>query len=383
MFRLIRIWDSERELSPEDFQYILRPSVAFEQARIYYHVSEDDYHYTDAKISGFDPPRRKQGHVNLFAVSGQRRRAGYRDNVYDNTERNLDMGWLIGCNTFEGWDHRKNPFYFDDKGELIYDCFMDHWHPWFEMHVRQAYEKCLNNHNGRKPEPTVKQRAYPYGGEPEQHAQAAKTINSKAAGRLLAAGGIYNGNIEGFKQTANQLGGDAPAGYDQLMNDQSKGLIIAGASIAAGLGIGRLGAMSELGELSKLSKIPKFESVSAAGGYVTKEGYLLNAKHAVIDPKKMVSYALNPNHPHGGNKARVFESALGYNPSNVDTLATRVHQGVLNSPAVIKDATQHGQLLGVNMPILGVNGETVIVRTGWIYEPEAVVPRMTTIFVDK
>jgi hypothetical protein len=93
------------------------------------------------------------------------------------------------------------------------------------MHVRQAYEKCLNPHNGRKPEPTVKQRAYSIGGEPEQHAQAAKTINSKAAGRLLA------------------------------------------------------------------------------------------------------------------------------------------------------------QLFGVNMPILGVNGETVIVRTGWIIEPDAVVPRMTTIFV--
>jgi hypothetical protein len=76
MFRLIRIWDSERELLPEDFQYILRPPVAFEQARIYYDVSEDDYYYTDAKISGFALPRRKQGHINLFAVSGQRRRAG-------------------------------------------------------------------------------------------------------------------------------------------------------------------------------------------------------------------------------------------------------------------------------------------------------------------
>src|SRR5699024_12141641 len=28
-----------------------------------------------------------------------------------------------------------------------------------------------------------------------------KTLNSKAVGRLLAAGGIYNGNIEGFRET--------------------------------------------------------------------------------------------------------------------------------------------------------------------------------------
>jgi hypothetical protein len=64
-----------------------------------------------------------------------------------------------------------------------------------------------------------------------QHAQAGKTINSKAAGRLLAAGGIYNGNIEGFRQTAEQLGGDALAGYDQVMDN--KGLIIVGVSAAA------------------------------------------------------------------------------------------------------------------------------------------------------
>lgn len=91
--------------------------------------------------------------------------------------------------------------------------------------------------------------------EPVQHAQAAKTINSKAAGRLLAAGGIYNGNIEGFRNTAEQLGGDAPAGYNQVMDN--KGLIIAGASAAAGLGLGRFGALGELEELSALAKTPK------------------------------------------------------------------------------------------------------------------------------
>ena len=88
---------------------------------------------------------------------------------------------------------------------------------------------------------------------PVQHAQAAKTINSKAAGRLLAAGGIYNGNIEGFHQTAQQLGGDAPAGYNQVMDN--KGLIIAGASVAAGLGLGRLGTANELNNLHVLGKV--------------------------------------------------------------------------------------------------------------------------------
>lgn len=68
-------------------------------------------------------------------------------------------------------------------------------------------------------------------GEPVQHAQAAKAINNKAAGRLLAAGGVYNGNVEGFRHTAEQLGGDAIKGYDQVLNETTSGLMVAAASL--------------------------------------------------------------------------------------------------------------------------------------------------------
>lgn len=77
------------------------------------------------------------------------------------------------------------------------------------------------------------------------------TINSAAAGRLLAAGGIYNGNIQGFRETAEKLGGDAVRGYDQVLNQKTVGAAIAVASVAAGLGVGRLGIASELAQLEK------------------------------------------------------------------------------------------------------------------------------------
>ncbi|WP_353614504.1 colicin D domain-containing protein [Mangrovibacter phragmitis] len=105
------------------------------------------------------------------------------------------------------------------------------------------------------------------------------TINSKAAGRLLAAGGIYNGNPDGFRNTARQLGGDAPAGYDQVMNPRTKGLIIAGASVAAGLGIGRLNPTSEVQALTDLPQAAKTlpsENVSIAQKQLVKK-----FKHAV------------------------------------------------------------------------------------------------------
>lgn len=155
MFRLLRAWDAERELSPEDFQYILTPREAFSQARIFYELSSDNYHYPD-KISCHDVPRRKKGNVTLLSVPDQRRRWDYSDDAYDSTQRNIDMGWIIGVDTYTQWDYYRNPFFFDEESNLIYDCFMNHHDEWFEMHVRNAYEKCVNNADSRKPAPTLK-----------------------------------------------------------------------------------------------------------------------------------------------------------------------------------------------------------------------------------
>ncbi|HBB6612158.1 TPA: type VI secretion system tube protein Hcp, partial [Escherichia coli] len=58
-----------------------------------------------------------------------------------------------------------------------------------------------------------------------------KMLNSKAIGRLLAAGGVYNGNIEGFRDTAEKLGGDVIKGYEQILNEKTAGIAIATASI--------------------------------------------------------------------------------------------------------------------------------------------------------
>lgn len=374
MFTLYMKWDASEKLKPEDIQFILSPSKAMELAAIFYELDHTQYH--QQHCPRMHVPKRRCGvHHRHFSPPYKRKRSGHYDALYDDVEWNIRLGWMVGVDTSEPWDHFSNPFYFDKDSNLIFDCFMDHSTEMFEQEVRSIYENILNNHHGRKPCPTVRQY---YCDVPVQRAQAAKAINSKAAGRLLAAGGIYNGNIEGFHQTAEQLGGDAPAGYDQVM--EKKGLLIIGASVAAGLGLGRLGAASEVRGISSYSKIPSFKSPYSSG-FTSESGALLNAEYAVIDPKKLASYALNPDHPVGGNKARVFESALGYNSTNVDVLASRVQEGILTNPAKMLDINNFGQLMAVDMPILGVNGEIVLIRTGWMYETDAVVPRMTTLFV--
>ena len=62
----------------------------------------------------------------------------------------------------------------------------------------------------------------------------------------------------------------------------NKGLIIAGASVAAGLRMGKINIPGELEKLSSLSKIPEFES-PALKGFTSESGTLLNAEHAVVD----------------------------------------------------------------------------------------------------
>lgn len=47
----------------------------------------------------------------------------------------------------------------------------------------------------------------------------------------MAAGGLYNGNIADFRKTAEQLGGEALEGYDQVLNEKTAGTAIAVASI--------------------------------------------------------------------------------------------------------------------------------------------------------
>ncbi|WP_196492163.1 DUF6883 domain-containing protein, partial [Pseudomonas fluorescens] len=110
-------------------------------------------------------------------------------------------------------------------------------------------------------------------------------------------------------------------------------------------------------------------------------GRLVNAEKAVIDPSKVTSYALNTAHPVGGNKAKVFESALGYNQTNAASLITKVQEGAALYPAKLGASDKFGQRITIDMPITGPNGNTATVRTGWIYDPGSATPRMTTLYV--
>ncbi|MCX0500350.1 hypothetical protein [Erwinia billingiae] len=254
MFSLYRYSDIEWELTPEDYPFVLSPDRAMDRVKKHYDLEPSHYSHFGA----FELTTRLFSNPQTW----QRARAGYADRVYDMVKDSLQIGWLIGIDPMEEWNSFDNPFYVDENGDLV--CERPHWYDdWYVREVTDGYNDAVAKRNDVKALPT--QRIH-YGSdyeEPEQHAQAAGTINSKAAGRLLAAGGIYNGNIEDFAKTAQQLGGDAPAGFNQVLNKTTAGTAIAVTSVAAGLGLGRLGAVGVISQIEK--RVPE-QSLLASGG---------------------------------------------------------------------------------------------------------------------
>lgn len=107
---------------------------------------------------------------------------------------------------------------------------------------------------------------------------------------------------------------------------------------------------------------------------------LRNAAAAVIEPEKLLACCLDPQHPDGRHKARVFASALGFNRSNHADLLLAIRSAILITEAESLGEMPHGYRWRVDLPLTGPGG-TAMVRTGWIYEKGQDVPRLTTAFV--
>jgi hypothetical protein len=123
---------------------------------------------------------------------------------------------------------------------------------------------------------------------------------------------------------------------------------------------------------------PKYIIESASGEAAGER--LLNADRAIIDPRKLTDYALDPAHPTGGDKAKVFEAELGYNRSNAAELLQQIRQGVTSIAPVPAKVDEFGSRFTVDIPVVGPGGSG-IVRTGWIYKGESEIPELTTLFV--
>lgn len=107
---------------------------------------------------------------------------------------------------------------------------------------------------------------------------------------------------------------------------------------------------------------------------------LPNADQAVVPLEKLRGYSLDSSHPVGKHKARVFAAALGMTKTDAPRLREMILQAVLTNEAIEVGTNEHGTRYTVDFQTLGLKG-AVTIRTAWITDAGASLPRLTSCYV--
>jgi hypothetical protein len=107
---------------------------------------------------------------------------------------------------------------------------------------------------------------------------------------------------------------------------------------------------------------------------------LPNAEKAVIDDRKIKDYCLNPEHPRGKHKAKVFQRSLGITVENSQELINQIRKGIIQKDCLKGDVDDYGQRFTVDVEIV-IDSKKAVVRTGWILKKNETRPVFTTCFV--
>lgn len=105
---------------------------------------------------------------------------------------------------------------------------------------------------------------------------------------------------------------------------------------------------------------------------------LPNHAQATIDIRKLRDYVLNPQHPEGRHKAKVFLSALGLTAAESDWLAAALLQNLGTAEAVEVKTTAWGALYRADLQVWR-GARCAKVRTGWLCAGKTA--RLTTCFI--
>lgn len=100
---------------------------------------------------------------------------------------------------------------------------------------------------------------------------------------------------------------------------------------------------------------------------------------AIVDPEKLTGYCLNPDHPRGKHKARVF-ATLGFTVENADVLRTALLKAAATADAQVAAPDQFGARYVIEFEIEGPRGSGAI-RSTWIVRRGETSPRLTSCFV--
>lgn len=98
----------------------------------------------------------------------------------------------------------------------------------------------------------------------------------------------------------------------------------------------------------------------------------------MIPIEKIVGYCLNPDHPSGKHKARVFAAALGITAKNAVDLRELIAQAAIEGEVIQRNSTEFGQLYKVDWEI---PDQAIMLRTLWEITADQPHPRLISAFI--
>lgn len=101
---------------------------------------------------------------------------------------------------------------------------------------------------------------------------------------------------------------------------------------------------------------------------------------AIVERDKLTGYCLNPEHPRGKHKARVFATALGFTAENADELRVALLTAAATADAQPAGSDRFGDRYVIESEMKGPRGAAVV-RSTWIVRRGESSPRLTSSFV--
>jgi hypothetical protein len=107
---------------------------------------------------------------------------------------------------------------------------------------------------------------------------------------------------------------------------------------------------------------------------------LVGAEIAEISEEKIYDYCLDPNHPVGAHKARVFKSALDIDQSNAERLMTFLRESLSFEDAHFVREDIFGKHYRIDHEVVGLKGKEIL-RSLWVIEREGHPPRFVSCYL--
>lgn len=99
-----------------------------------------------------------------------------------------------------------------------------------------------------------------------------------------------------------------------------------------------------------------------------------------IDIRKLKDYCLNPDHPLGKHKARLFYSKLGLKRKNAEVLKNMISERIREAEIKFEFEDKYGKRYSAEIRLY-INNKAAYVKTIWIIKKGEEIPSLVTCYI--